>query len=88
MVFYSQSFEDLVNQEQTKIMQTSNALNQCCGADSAFASSPEAVECHKILLIACEYIINNQCVIVHKQIDHILGGSVSLLLLSTYPSCV
>jgi hypothetical protein len=40
-------------------MQTSNALNQCCGQNMQFAGTQEAVECHKLLLIACQYIISN-----------------------------
>lgn len=43
-----------VNQEQSVIQQTSNALNQCCGANSNFANSVEAVECHRLLLVACK----------------------------------
>ena len=49
-----QNLQELVSQEQDVIMQTSNALNQCCGSNSAFAGSPEAVECHRLLLIACK----------------------------------
>jgi len=49
-----QELQELVNQEQNVIMQTSNALHQCCGTNSAFAGSPEAVECHRLLLIACK----------------------------------
>ena len=47
--------QELITQEQSVIMQTSNALNQCCGQNSAFAGSQEAVECHRLLLVACEY---------------------------------
>jgi hypothetical protein len=46
--------QEMINQEQSVIMQTSNALNQCCGQNSAFAGSQEAVECHRLLLVACE----------------------------------
>ena len=49
-----QELQDLVNQEQNVIMQTSNSLNQCCGTNSMFAGSAEAVECHRLLLIACK----------------------------------
>ena len=35
-------------------MQTSNALNQCCSKESAFAGSLEQVECNRLLLIACK----------------------------------
>ena len=52
-----QELQELVNQEQSVIMQTSNALNQCCGQNSAFAGSQEAVECHRLLLVACEYMV-------------------------------
>jgi actin-binding protein anillin len=48
--------QELVNQEQSVIMQTSNALNQCCGINSTFAGSAEAVECHRLLLMACELL--------------------------------
>jgi len=44
----------MVNQELSVIQQTSNALNQCCHGTSAFAGSSEAVECHRLLLVACE----------------------------------
>ena len=50
-----QELQGMINQEQSVIQQTSNALNQCCGANSSFAGSTEAVECHRLLLIACEY---------------------------------
>jgi len=45
----------MVNQELNVIQQTSNALNQCCHSNSAFAGSAEAVECHRLLLVACEF---------------------------------
>ena len=48
--------QERVHQEQCVIQQTSNALNQCCGSQSTFAGSQEAVECHKLLLIACAYM--------------------------------
>jgi len=44
----------MVNQELSVIQQTSNALNQCCHGTSAFAGSSEAVECHRLLLVACK----------------------------------
>jgi len=44
----------MVTQELNVIQQTSNALNQCCHGNSAFAGSAEAVECHRLLLVACE----------------------------------
>jgi len=50
----SQELQELVNQELSVIQQTSNALNQCCHGNSAFAGSAEAVECHRLLLVACE----------------------------------
>ena len=49
-----QELQELVNQELSVIQQTSNALNQCCHGHSAFAGSSEAVECHRLLLVACE----------------------------------
>ena len=52
-----QELQELINQEQAVIAQTSNALNQCCGTDSAFAGSQEVVECHRLLLMACKYIV-------------------------------
>ncbi|KAL8608422.1 hypothetical protein ACOMHN_002655 [Nucella lapillus] len=45
--------QELIQQEQSVIMQTSNALNQCCST-SYFAGSSEQVECNRILLIACQ----------------------------------
>ena len=48
-----QELHELVNQEQNIVSQTSNALNQCCGTNSTFAGSAEAVECHRLLLISC-----------------------------------
>jgi len=50
-----QELHELINQEQNVIMQTSNALNQCCGSNSTFAGSAEAVECHRLLLVSCQY---------------------------------
>ena len=44
-----------MSQEQSVIMQTSNALNQCCMGDSKFAGSLEQVECNRLLLVACKY---------------------------------
>lgn len=52
---YSQELQELVSQEQSVIMQTSNALNQCCSSNSYFQGSPEQVECNRLLLIACKY---------------------------------
>jgi len=49
-----QELQELVNHELSVIQQTSNALNQCCHGHSAFAGSSEAVECHRLLLVACE----------------------------------
>ncbi|XP_056008629.1 anillin-like isoform X4 [Ostrea edulis] len=49
-----QELQELVSQEQSVIMQTSNALNQCCSSNSYFQGSPEQVECHRLLLIACQ----------------------------------
>ncbi|XP_052230360.1 anillin-like isoform X2 [Dreissena polymorpha] len=45
---------ELVTQEQSVIMQTSNALNQCCMGDSQFAGSTEQVECNRLLLVSCQ----------------------------------
>jgi len=53
--FVCQELQDSVNQELSVIQQTSNALNQCCHGNSAFAGSAEAVECHRLLLVACEF---------------------------------
>lgn len=52
-LLWVQELQELVTQEQNIIMQTSNALNQCCGLNSTFAGSAEAVECHRLLLMAC-----------------------------------
>ena len=49
-----EELQERIYQEQNVIMQTSNALNQCCGSNSSFAGSQEAVECHKLLLISSE----------------------------------
>lgn len=49
-----QELQELVSQEQSVIMQTSNALNQCCSSNSYFQGSPEQVECNRLLLIACQ----------------------------------
>ncbi|OWF52128.1 anillin-like isoform X3 [Mizuhopecten yessoensis] len=49
-----QELHELVSQEQSVIMQTSNALNQCCAANSHFAGSAEQVECHRLLLLSCQ----------------------------------
>ncbi|ESO89738.1 hypothetical protein LOTGIDRAFT_124699 [Lottia gigantea] len=46
--------QELVQQEQNIIMQTSNALNQCCSGNSAFVGSSEQVECNRLLLISCQ----------------------------------
>ncbi|XP_076470449.1 uncharacterized protein LOC143300571 isoform X2 [Babylonia areolata] len=46
--------QEMVQQEQSIIMQTSNALNQCCSSTSHFAGSSEQVECNRILLISCQ----------------------------------
>ncbi|XP_076111793.1 uncharacterized protein LOC143080032 isoform X3 [Mytilus galloprovincialis] len=46
--------QELVSQEQSVIMQTSNALNQCCLGNSHFAGSAEQVECNRLLLLACQ----------------------------------
>ncbi|GAB1597531.1 anillin-like [Argonauta hians] len=45
---------DQVSLEQSVILQTSNALNQCCTEGSDFSGSTQQVECHKLLLIACQ----------------------------------
>ncbi|KAL5022215.1 hypothetical protein ScPMuIL_001370 [Solemya velum] len=49
-----QELLELVSQEQSVIMQTSNALNQCCSGDSLFAGSSEQVECNRLLLVSCQ----------------------------------
>lgn len=46
--------QELVQHEQNIIMQTSNALNQCCSSSSHFAGSQEQVECNRLLLISCQ----------------------------------
>ena len=56
--------QERVHQEQCVIQQTSNALNQCCGSQSTFAGSQEAVECHKLLLIACTHMYTSCNVIL------------------------
>ena len=66
-----QELQERVNQEQSVIMQTSNALNQCCGINSTFAGSQEAVECHKLLLIACKSkIFFNRSLIIILFFSH------------------
>ncbi|KAK3085514.1 hypothetical protein FSP39_004457 [Pinctada imbricata] len=49
-----QELHELVQQEQSVIVQTSNALNQCCTGNSYFHGSPEQVECNRVLLLACQ----------------------------------
>lgn len=49
-----QMLQDLVYQELSVIHQTSNALAQCCHDLSAFSGSAEALECHRIILMACK----------------------------------
>jgi len=49
-----QELQEMVSQQLSIIQQTSNALNQCCHGNSTFAGSAEAVECHRLLLVACE----------------------------------
>ncbi|GFR71405.1 actin-binding protein anillin [Elysia marginata] len=44
--------KELVQQEQSVIMQTSNALNKCCVGNPMFAGSSEQVECNRVLLLA------------------------------------
>ena len=56
-----EELQERIYQEQNIIMQTSNALNQCCGSNSSFAGSQEAVECHKLLLISSEYRSPARC---------------------------
>ncbi|XP_059140826.1 anillin-like isoform X2 [Physella acuta] len=56
--------QELVQQEQNVIMQTSNALNKCCMGNSYFAGSAEQVECNKLLLIACQ---KRQCYMTEIQ---------------------
>lgn len=48
-----QELQELVTQEQNVILQTSNALNKCCSADSQFVGSAEQVECNRLLLVSC-----------------------------------
>ena len=50
-----------MSQENSVIMQTSNALNQCCMGDSKFAGSVEQVECNRLLLVACKYSKYSEC---------------------------
>ncbi|XP_005093567.1 anillin isoform X2 [Aplysia californica] len=56
--------QELVQQEQNVIMQTSNALNKCCLGNSYFAGSAEQVECNRVLLIACQ---KRQCYMTEIQ---------------------
>ena len=50
-----------MSQENSVIMQTSNALNQCCMGDSKFKGSVEQVECNRLLLVACKYLNFSEC---------------------------
>ncbi|CAG5135707.1 unnamed protein product [Candidula unifasciata] len=56
--------QELVQQEQSVIMQTSNALNKCCVGNSYFAGSAEQVECNRVLLLACQ---KRQCYMTEIQ---------------------
>ena len=49
-----QELQELVIQEQSVILQTSNALNKCCMGDSQFAGSGEQVECNRLILVSCK----------------------------------
>ena len=42
-MLYVQELQELVKQEQSVIVQASNALNQCCKTGSTFAGSAEQV---------------------------------------------
>ena len=66
-----QELHELVNQEQNIVMQTSNALNQCCGTNSTFAGSAEAVECHRLLLISCKPLCLPTCYIIESACSYI-----------------
>ncbi|XP_053401125.1 anillin-like isoform X2 [Mercenaria mercenaria] len=65
--------QELVSQEQSVIMQTSNALNKCCSGDSQFAGSAEQVECNRLLLVSCQrrqaYLTEMQRLKETKQLD-------------------
>lgn len=80
LIMYSQELQELVSQEQSVIMQTSNALNQCCSSNSYFQGSPEQVECNRLLLIACKYQhASNQMCYIHVffflDLQHSKGNS-------------
>ncbi|XP_060601507.1 anillin-like isoform X2 [Ruditapes philippinarum] len=65
--------QELVSQEQSVIMQTSNALNKCCSGDSQFAGSAEQVECNRLLLVSCQrrqaYLTEMQRLKETKQLE-------------------
>ena len=60
-----QGLKELVSNEEQVLFQTSNALSQCvksaAGSGTLFIGSAEAVECHRLLLIAstlfCIYVL-------------------------------
>ncbi|BFZ19830.1 hypothetical protein BsWGS_22869 [Bradybaena similaris] len=56
--------QEQVQQEQSVIMQTSNALNKCCVGNAYFAGSAEQVECNRVLLLACQ---KRQCYMTEIQ---------------------
>ncbi|ESN96052.1 hypothetical protein HELRODRAFT_95214 [Helobdella robusta] len=71
------------------IHQTSNALNKCCHDMSVFAGSAEAVECNRLLLVACKkreaYLIEMQKLKENPNYQKVMvtsrrgGGGTSLL---------
>ena len=73
-----QELQELVNQQLNVIQQTSNALNQCCHGNSAFAGSAEAVECHRLLLVACELSLHGSYCVAQLAERWSLAGELTL----------
>lgn len=79
-------FNNQIALEQTVILQTSNALNQCCTEGSSFNGSTQQVECHKLLLIACQkrraYLAEIQRLKETNCLDHLGHGTRGTLTVS------
>ncbi|GFO20716.1 actin-binding protein anillin [Plakobranchus ocellatus] len=78
--------KELVQQEQSIIMQTSNALNKCCVGNPIFAGSSEQVECNRVLLLACQkrqcYMTEIERLKATGQLSHVGPGPQGSLTIS------
>jgi len=74
-----QGLKELVVGEERVLFQASNALSQCVkrvtSSGAPFIGSPEAVECHRILLVASMIVDLLLCILMFTRQYSVCGSS-------------